>query len=58
MTVEELIEKLKQMPPTAMVVVEGENYQDLEPIRIEYNLGQVFIVTDEFTDTSSEFLQQ
>lgn len=58
MTVEELIEKLKQMPSTAMVVVEGENYQDLEPIRIEYNLGQVFIVTDEFADTSSEFLQQ
>lgn len=43
MTVEELIEELKQMPPTAALVFEFDQASSYDFVSVTYVLGEVFL---------------
>lgn len=46
MTVEELIEELKQMPPTASVVFEVNDEYSYDFARVSYSRGVAVIIPD------------
>lgn len=56
MTVEELIEELREMPPTAIVAIDIRGDWELEPVAISYERGWAVIKTAEFDDTETVLL--